>query len=78
MHLSFCFPVTKLYCYDRLGTDGHCDYLSPSGLTYKKLGRLDEALDCFLKLHAILRNCAQVMFQLASLYPSGPSDKDGH
>uniref|UniRef100_A0AC11ENK5 Intraflagellar transport 88 n=1 Tax=Ovis aries TaxID=9940 RepID=A0AC11ENK5_SHEEP len=29
------------------------------GLTYKKLNRLDEALDCFLKLHAILRNSAQ-------------------
>lgn len=40
------------------------------GLTYKKLNRLEEGLDCFLKLHAILRNSAQVMFQLAHLYPS--------
>lgn len=41
-----------------------------TGLTYKRLGRLEEALDCFHKLHAILRNSAQVMYQLASLYPS--------
>jgi intraflagellar transport protein 88 len=39
------------------------------GLTYKRLGRLEESLDCFLKLHAILRNSAQVMWQLANLYP---------
>lgn len=40
------------------------------GLTYKKLNRLEEALDCFLKHHAILRNSTEVMYQLASLYPS--------
>ncbi|XP_069747454.1 intraflagellar transport protein 88 homolog isoform X2 [Narcine bancroftii] len=39
------------------------------GLTYKKLNRLEESLDCFLKLHAILRNSAQVMYQIANLYP---------
>ncbi|XP_043547835.1 intraflagellar transport protein 88 homolog isoform X2 [Chiloscyllium plagiosum] len=39
------------------------------GLTYKKLNRLEEALDCFLKLHAIMRNSAQVMYQIANLYP---------
>lgn len=41
------------------------------GLTYKKLNRLEESLDCFLKLHAILRNSAEVMYQLAILYPAG-------
>lgn len=40
------------------------------GLTYKRLNRLEESLDCFLKLHAILRNSAQVMYQLANLYPT--------
>lgn len=44
-------------------------YLFVPGLTYKRLNRLEEALDCFLKLHAILRNSAQVMYQLAYLYP---------
>ena len=39
------------------------------GLTYKRLNRLEDALDGFLKLHAILRNSSQVMFQLAHLYP---------
>lgn len=46
-------------------------FLLSSGLTYKKLNRREEALDYFLKLHAILRNSAQVMYQLANLYPSG-------
>lgn len=45
-------------------------FSSFSGLTYKKLNRLDEALDCFLKLHAILRNSAQVLHQIASMYLS--------
>lgn len=45
-------------------------YLLEPGLTYKKLNRLEEALDCFLKHHAILRNSTEVMYQLASLYPS--------
>lgn len=44
------------------------------GLTYKRLNRLEEALDCFLKLHAILRNSAQVMYQLANLYPTNKFD----
>uniref|UniRef100_A0A803XYY5 Intraflagellar transport protein 88 homolog n=1 Tax=Meleagris gallopavo TaxID=9103 RepID=A0A803XYY5_MELGA len=39
------------------------------GLTYKKLNRTDEALDCFLKLHAILGNSAQVLHQIADMYP---------
>lgn len=45
-------------------------YLLGPGLTYKKLNRLEESLDCFLKHHAILRNSTEVMYQLASLYPS--------
>ena len=48
----------------------HGSYLFVPGLTYKRLNRLEEALDCFLKLHAILRNSAQVMYQLAHLYPN--------
>ncbi|XP_052527114.1 intraflagellar transport protein 88 homolog isoform X7 [Tympanuchus pallidicinctus] len=38
------------------------------GLTYKKLNRIDGALDCFLKLHAILGNSAQVLHQIAAIY----------
>ena len=40
------------------------------GLVYKKMENYEEALDCFLKLHAILRNNPQVIWQLANLYPS--------
>lgn len=45
-------------------------HLLVPGLTYKKLNRLEDSLDCFLKHHAILRNSTEVMYQLASLYPS--------
>ena len=40
-----------------------------SGLVYKKMENYEEALDCFLKLHAILRNNPQVIWQLANMYP---------
>ncbi|CAB1347281.1 unnamed protein product [Coregonus sp. 'balchen'] len=40
-----------------------------SFLYFLRLGRLEESLDCFLKLQAILRNSAQVMRQLANLDP---------
>uniref|UniRef100_A0A8C4GPU5 Intraflagellar transport protein 88 homolog n=1 Tax=Dicentrarchus labrax TaxID=13489 RepID=A0A8C4GPU5_DICLA len=50
---------------EALRNDSSCtEALYNLGLTYKKLNRLEEALDCFLKLHAILRNSAQVMYQL--------------
>uniref|UniRef100_A0A3Q3XBH9 Uncharacterized protein n=1 Tax=Mola mola TaxID=94237 RepID=A0A3Q3XBH9_MOLML len=50
---------------EALRNDSSCtEALYNLGLTYKKLNRLEESLDCFLKLHAILRNSAQVMYQL--------------
>jgi len=45
-----------------------CVYVSV-GVCNKKLRRYEDALDSFLKLHNILRNSAQVMYQLADLYP---------
>ncbi|KAJ1113787.1 hypothetical protein NDU88_002029 [Pleurodeles waltl] len=54
---------------EALRNDSSCtEALYNLGLTYKKLSRLEEALDCFLKLHAILRNSAQVLYQIANLY----------
>ncbi|KAG8524695.1 Intraflagellar transport protein 88, partial [Galemys pyrenaicus] len=54
---------------EALRNDSSCtEALYNIGLTYKKLNRLDEALDCFLKLHAILRNSAQVLYQIANVY----------
>uniref|UniRef100_H3DE04 Intraflagellar transport 88 homolog n=1 Tax=Tetraodon nigroviridis TaxID=99883 RepID=H3DE04_TETNG len=57
---------------EALRNDSCCtEALYNLGLTYKKLNRLEESLDCFLKHHSILRNSTEVMYQLASLYPSG-------
>ncbi|XP_077473984.1 intraflagellar transport protein 88 homolog isoform X1 [Stigmatopora argus] len=54
---------------EALRNDSSCtEALRNLGLTYKKLNRLDDALDCFLKLHAILRDSAEVMYQLADIY----------
>ena len=39
------------------------------GLVHKKMNRLEDALDCFHKLQAILRNHPQVLYQIANLYP---------
>ena len=38
------------------------------GLTYKRLGNVNAALDCFVKLHNIVRNNSQVMYQIATLF----------
>ncbi|XP_056353900.1 intraflagellar transport protein 88 homolog isoform X2 [Oenanthe melanoleuca] len=54
---------------EALRNDSLCtEALYNLGLVYKKLNRIDEALDCFLKLHAILPNSAQVLYQLSSMY----------
>nr|KAF6427665.1 intraflagellar transport 88 [Rousettus aegyptiacus] len=64
---------------EALRNDSSCtEALYNIGLTYKKLNRLDEALDCFLKLHAILRNSAQVLHQIASMYLSGRGARITH
>ena len=44
-------------------------FFSLLGLSNKKLKRYEDALDSFYKLHAILRNSAQVMYQIADMYP---------
>lgn len=38
------------------------------GLVYKKLGRTQDALDSFLKLHTILKNSPEVMWHLGDIY----------
>ena len=40
-----------------------------AGVCNKVLRRYEDALEAFIKLHNILRNSAQVMYQLADLYP---------
>ncbi|XP_030800002.1 intraflagellar transport protein 88 homolog isoform X3 [Camarhynchus parvulus] len=63
-----CEKAAEFY-KEALRNDSLCtEALYNLGLAYKKLNRIDEALDCFLKLHAILPNNAQVLYQLASIY----------
>jgi len=40
-----------------------------AGLSNKKLKRYEDALDSFYKLHNILRNSSQVIYQIADMYP---------
>ena len=70
--LNVKVPVTVWFC----AKFQHCDYLQHdtvsstlAGLCNKRLGRSADALDSFYKLHAILRNNAQVIYQIADLYP---------
>lgn len=37
------------------------------GLTYKQLGHLDDAIDCFQKLHVVISNHPEVIYQIALL-----------
>lgn len=37
------------------------------GLANKQLGHLDDAIDCFQKLHVIISNHPEVIYQIASL-----------
>jgi hypothetical protein len=39
-----------------------------TGLTFKKQQNYEDALECFLKLHTILRHNAEVLYQIANLY----------
>ncbi len=59
----------KDYFQEALNVEATCtEALYNLGLTYKKSNRLSEALECFLKLHSILRNSAHVLYHLADLY----------
>ncbi|XP_039257756.2 intraflagellar transport protein 88 homolog [Styela clava] len=54
---------------EALENDSSChEALFNLGLLYKQRQRLDESLDCFLKLHNIMRHDSQVMYHIASLY----------
>jgi len=54
---------------EALDNDSSChEALFNLGLVYKKQGSLDASLDCFLKLHTIVRSSAQVMYQISTLY----------
>uniref|UniRef100_A0A3Q3XHF3 Uncharacterized protein n=1 Tax=Mola mola TaxID=94237 RepID=A0A3Q3XHF3_MOLML len=59
------YERAAVFYKEALRNDSSCtEALYNLGLTYKKLDHLEESLECFLKLHAILRTSAQVMYQL--------------
>ena len=52
-----------------LDNDASCvEALYNLGLCNKKLGLYEEALEIFFKLQTIVRNHAQVLYQIANLY----------
>lgn len=54
---------------EALQVDSSCtEALYNLGLLHKKINQLEDSLECFLKLHSILRNSSQVMYQIAHLY----------
>ena len=54
---------------EALSNDSSCvEALYNLGLSNKKLKRFEDALDSFYKLHTILRNSPQVMYQLADIH----------
>ncbi|XP_074642143.1 intraflagellar transport protein 88 homolog [Tubulanus polymorphus] len=63
------YEKAREFYREALNNDSSCiEALFNLGLCNKKLARLEDALDCFFKLHAILRNSAQVMYQIADIY----------
>lgn len=57
------------YYKEALGIETSCAAaLFNLGLAYKLQRLYDDALDCFLKLHAILQHNAEVIFHIAHLY----------
>ena len=64
------YEKAREFFKEALSNDSSCvEGLYNLGLTNKRLGRLEDSLDAFYKLHAILRNSPQVMYQVADLYP---------
>ncbi|XP_064628608.1 intraflagellar transport protein 88 homolog isoform X2 [Lineus longissimus] len=63
------YEKARQFYKEALQNDSSCiEALYNLGLCNKKLARLEDALDSFYKLHAILRNSAQVMYQIADIY----------
>lgn len=63
------FEKAREFYREALQNDSSCvEGLYNLGLTNKKIGRLEDALDAFYKLHAILRNSPQVIYQIADIH----------
>ncbi|KAK7108172.1 hypothetical protein V1264_015957 [Littorina saxatilis] len=63
------YEKAREFFKEALSNDSSCvEALYNLGLTNKRLGKLEDGLDAFYKLHAILRNSPQVMYQVADLH----------
>ncbi|KAK3096733.1 hypothetical protein FSP39_002774 [Pinctada imbricata] len=63
------YEKAREFYKEALQNDSSCvEALYNLGLSNKKINRLEDALDCFYKLHAILRNSPQVMYQIADIH----------
>ena len=63
------FEKSREYYQEALIVEAACSEAQYNlGLSLKKLGRYQEALDCFLKLHSILKNSPQVIYHVADLH----------
>ena len=63
------YEKAREFYRDALSNDSSCvEALYNLGLSNKHLRRYEDALDSFYKLHTILRNSAQVIYQIADLH----------
>lgn len=57
------------YYQEALSVEATCtEALYNLGLTYKRLGDLNSAFECFTKLQTIFKNLPQVLYQIANMY----------
>ncbi|GAB1602993.1 intraflagellar transport protein 88 homolog [Argonauta hians] len=62
------YEKSRDFYQEALQNDSSCiEALYNLGLSNKMLGQLEEALECYYKLHAILRSSPQVMYQIADI-----------
>uniref|UniRef100_A0A915HFK5 Tetratricopeptide repeat protein n=1 Tax=Romanomermis culicivorax TaxID=13658 RepID=A0A915HFK5_ROMCU len=68
------YEKARSFYREALANEASCvEALYNLGLANKKLSKFDEALDCFLKLHQILRNNFQVLYQIGNMYTQAHS-----
>lgn len=62
------YEKAQEYYKEALNVEASCvEALYNLGLTKKMLNCQEEALDCFLKLHGIIRNDPMILVQIAEL-----------
>ncbi len=64
------YNEAKGHYQEALSVEATCsEALFNLGLTFKRLGDLPSALECFNKLQAIFKNLPQVLYNIADMYP---------